>query len=84
MLGTPFFVERKIPGKKKKKGKDVYRPHFCYLQFIFYYLEEVMDYKKLNFFLLPLGSQYEINTKKLKVIFQNILGLAGSAPFVCH
>ena len=47
MLGTPFFcVEGTIPGRKK----NVYRLHFCYLQFIFYYHEKAIDYKKRTFF----------------------------------
>lgn len=55
--------------------------HSLYLKFIFYYLEEVVDHKKLIFFLLlPFRSQYETN--KRKVTFQNALGLAGVYLYV--
>ena len=60
-----FFVEGTILGRTKE---EVYRPHFCYLHFISYYLEEVVDYK--TFF--PLG----VNMKLIrKVIFSKYSGL---------
>lgn len=73
MVGAAFLLEETVP--EGGGWGRCYGPHFFYLQFVFYYLEEVMDHKIL---ILPpphFGSQYEIY--KSEVTFQNILGFAG-------
>lgn len=74
--GNCFLGERTAQGGEKMFAAT----YFLYLRIMFYYLEEVMNHKKCDF-PPPLKSQYEFN--KNKITFKNMLGLAGSTPFVC-